>query len=151
MCKTRLDTKIHPLPRTEDAKFESSRGVIIDPAVDAGFGATRRRRSGTAGGCEIRGNSEIHPSAPPKERGFGATRKLTVGTAGRCRIRGDPERRIRGVAGGAKIRGNPEFHRRYRRRARESRKLEDPPPARPEDAGFGATRRCMGKVERDDA
>jgi len=91
MCKTRFDTKIHPLPRTEDAKFESSRGVIIDPAVDAGFGATRRRRSGTAGGCEIRGDSEIHQSAPPKERGFGATRKLTVGKAGRCRIRGNPE------------------------------------------------------------
>jgi hypothetical protein len=30
MCKTWQDTKIHPRPRTEDAKFETSRGVIID-------------------------------------------------------------------------------------------------------------------------
>jgi hypothetical protein len=75
----------------EDAKFESSRGVIIDPAVDAGFGVTRRRVDGTAGGCEIRGTSKIHQSAPPKERASGATWVLTVGTAGGCRIRGDPE------------------------------------------------------------
>jgi hypothetical protein len=34
----------------EDAKFESSRGVIIDPAVDAGAGATWRRIDGAAGG-----------------------------------------------------------------------------------------------------
>jgi hypothetical protein len=44
----------------EDAKFESSREIIIGPAVDAGVGATRRRMDGAAGGCEIRGNSEIH-------------------------------------------------------------------------------------------
>ena len=30
----------------EGAKFESERGVIIGPVVDAGFGATRRRGSG---------------------------------------------------------------------------------------------------------
>ncbi len=30
----------------EGAKFESERGGIIEPAADAGFGATRRRRSG---------------------------------------------------------------------------------------------------------
>jgi hypothetical protein len=44
----------------EDAKFEDSRGFIIDPAVDAGFGATRRRIDGAAEGAEIRGNPEIH-------------------------------------------------------------------------------------------
>jgi len=59
----------------EDAKFESSRGIIIGPAVDAGFGATRRRVDGAAGGCEIRGNSEIHQ--PVSAEG--------------ARIRGDPE------------------------------------------------------------
>ena len=74
----------------EDAKFEDCRGVIIDPAADAGFGATRRRKGGKAGGCEIRGNPEIHQPAP-KERSFGATRRFTIGTAGRCRIRGNPE------------------------------------------------------------
>jgi len=58
----------------EDAKFEESREVIIDPAVDAGFGATRRRRDGTAGGCGIQGNLGV-PSA---------------GAEG-ARIRGDPK------------------------------------------------------------
>jgi hypothetical protein len=59
----------------EDAKFEEDREVIIDPAVDAGFGATRRRRCGKAGGCGNRGNSGNHQSAP-REREFGETRKL---------------------------------------------------------------------------
>jgi hypothetical protein len=67
MCKTRLGTKIHPLALPEDAKFESSRGVIIDPAVDAGFGATRRRIDGTAGGCEIQGDLRIHRKALLRE------------------------------------------------------------------------------------
>jgi len=56
----------------EDAKFEENREVIINPAVDAGFGATRRRRDGKAGRCGNRGNSVNHQPAP-KERGIGAT------------------------------------------------------------------------------
>jgi hypothetical protein len=59
----------------EDAKFEENREVIIDPAVDAGFGETRRRRDGKAGGCGIRGNSVTH-QPEPREREFGETRKL---------------------------------------------------------------------------
>jgi hypothetical protein len=30
-----LDAKIHPRRKPEDAKFEDSRGFIIDPTVDA--------------------------------------------------------------------------------------------------------------------
>jgi len=47
--------------QAEDAKFETSRGFIIDPVVDAGVGATRRRKDDTAGELKIRGNPEIHP------------------------------------------------------------------------------------------
>jgi hypothetical protein len=53
---------------SEDAKFEASRGVIIDPAAVAGFGVTRRRRGGNARGREIRGNSEFKPLAQPRAR-----------------------------------------------------------------------------------
>jgi hypothetical protein len=51
----------------EDAKFESDRGVIIGPAADAGFEATRRRKSGNAGECGIRGDSENHLSGAAEE------------------------------------------------------------------------------------
>jgi hypothetical protein len=67
MCKTRRDTKIHPLASPEDAKFESRWGVIIDPAVDAGFGATRRRMDGAARGCETQGDLRIRRKALLKE------------------------------------------------------------------------------------
>jgi len=45
--------------QAEDAKFEDWQGFIIDPAVDAGFGETRRR---TAAMPEerIRSNPKIH-------------------------------------------------------------------------------------------
>jgi hypothetical protein len=33
-----LNTKIHPRRKPEDAKFENSRGFIIDPTVDAKSG-----------------------------------------------------------------------------------------------------------------
>jgi len=37
MCESRLDLKIHPRPRPgpEDAKFGSSRGAIVELAVEA--------------------------------------------------------------------------------------------------------------------
>ena len=53
---------------SEDAKFEASRGVIIDPAAVAGFGVTRRRNGGNARGYDIRGNSEVEPLAQPRAR-----------------------------------------------------------------------------------
>jgi hypothetical protein len=49
--------------QAEDAKFEDRREFIVDPVVDAGFGATRRFTFGTAEGCAIRGNSENLSSA----------------------------------------------------------------------------------------
>jgi hypothetical protein len=33
-----LDAKIHPRRKPEDAKFEDSRGFIIDPTIDAESG-----------------------------------------------------------------------------------------------------------------
>jgi len=93
----------------EDAKFESGREVMIDPAVDAGFEETRGQ-----------------VTARLEERSFGATRSFTAGGAGGCRHRGNSEtqrrrsRKVRdsrtledpsiGVAKGAKIRGNLETH-----------------------------------------
>jgi hypothetical protein len=77
--------------KPEDAKFECSWGVIIDSAVDAGFGDARRRRCGNAGRCGVRGNSITHWKATPRERRFGATRSFTFGAAGRCRMRGNPK------------------------------------------------------------
>jgi len=47
--------------QAEDAKFGYSWGFIIDPVVDAGVGATRRRNDDTAGELKIWGNPEIHP------------------------------------------------------------------------------------------
>jgi len=107
MCKTWQDTKIHPRPRTEDAKFETSRGVIIDPAVEAGFGDARRRGSGITGGCRIRGDPKRRRNGgtegarnrgnlgtccagPLKDERFEETRRAIAGAVGR---RGDGETR----------------------------------------------------------
>ena len=134
----------------EDAKFEAFRGVIIDPAAGAGFGATRRRKGGKAGGCEIRGNPEIHSPAP-KERSFGATRRFTIGRAGRCRVRGNPEPHQKAAleergsgatrisaadaAEGCESRGNSRLHR------RRGRKMQD--SGQPGASSKGWTGRCV--------
>jgi hypothetical protein len=71
-------------------------------------GATRNSmETGSAGGCEIRGNPKIHrrhsqwtedsgrpeDSSPVRQMGaeYGATRKRRPGQAGRCRMRGDSQ------------------------------------------------------------
>ena len=146
MCKNRLDKKIHPQP-----------------------GPRRRMQSSSSAGshhrpsrkCRIRGRSKTQmrqnrrmrdsgkpgdPSlAPPEERRFGATRRFTAGTAGGCENRGEAE-----------------IHRRESRRVRNPRQLGNPsegsrrsrgfgatrrftPSAQPEDAGFGETRRLIGR------
>ena len=103
----------------EDAKFESGREVMIDPAVDAGFGETRGQ-----------------VTARLEERSFGVTRSFTAGGAGGCRHRGNSEtqrrqhRKVRdsrtlgdlpfGAAKGLRIRGNPETHRRRSREMQSS-------------------------------
>ena len=137
-CEIRGNPEIHRRRRRREDSGKPGDSPLAQPE-DARFGATRSSIAGIAGRCEIRGNSKIHQPAP-KERGFGATRRLTVGTAGRCRNRGRPEDSSPGGTGGAKIRGNPEIHRQSRRRMRDSRKLEDPSPAQPEDAGSEETR-----------
>jgi len=65
--------------------MQSSRkpGVISDPAVDAGFGETRRRRDGKAGRCEEPGKPGT-PSAGAKGMGN----------------RGNPITQTQGKAGG---------------------------------------------------
>jgi hypothetical protein len=178
----------------EDAKFEENREVIINPAVDAGFGATRRRRDGRAGGCGNRGNSGNHQPAP-RERGFGETWKLkpaakpegaggeetrshtgrrswtsdadgqpeasapaapkdvkfevtrgsVAGKAGRCRNRGNSGTHRQAQSEERSFGGNSRFQRRVCRRMRDSRRLDDPSPARPEDAEAGATWRLIDR------
>ena len=158
MCKDLNGHEDSSTAQVEDAKFEDRRGFIIDPAVNAGFGATRRlerrhsRRTrrlgatrsfpcGAAEGCVIRGDSNIHPSAQPEDR-----------------IRGDPEihrwhsrsmrnlgrlgERIAGGVGGAEIRGDSKLHRHRRQRMRDARKLKSPSPAQLKDA------RTRGNPER---
>jgi hypothetical protein len=101
-------------------------GIHHQPSRRCGFGATRRRMDGAAGGCEIRGNSETHQPVALTERGFGATRRLTVGTARGCRIR-----------------GNPKTYRRRRWRSEDSGQPGDSPPVPPKDARFEETRRSI--------
>jgi hypothetical protein len=72
-----LKTKIHPRRKPEDAKFEDSRGFIIDPTVDAESGqleeaSTDRRRS------EMRGDPEINPSAAAKGSGLEGERRSII-------------------------------------------------------------------------
>jgi hypothetical protein len=119
----------------EDAKFEEKRESSSNPAADAGFGETRRRRGGEAGGCEYRGDSGIH-QPEPKERGSGATRKLKPKAKPEDEARGATRSiigrrsRIRGVsretwgsgnggAEGREIRGNSKIRRRHSRKVSE--------------------------------
>jgi hypothetical protein len=110
----------------EDAKFEEKREVIIDPAVDAGFGATRRRGDGRAGRCGNRGNSGNH-QPEPRERGFGETRKL------------EPTAKPEGAGSGDT--------RNHTGRRRWMSNAEGQPKASaaeaPKDVKFGATRRSV--------
>ena len=171
MCKTRLDTKIHPRRKPEDAKFEEKRGVIIGPAVDAGAGATRRRESGTVGGAKIRGDPEIHQRHRRRVRNSRRLGDPPDGAAEGTKIRGDPENRRRhcrkmwnpgrpgdssqGETGRHEIRGNSKIRQTVAlKRIGDSRQLDDPSPAKPGDAGGGETRsltsrlmgRCMVQV-----
>jgi len=68
----------------EDAKFESSGKSSSTKAVEAGFGATRRRQSGKAGRGENRGDPEIASAGAKGVRRRGNLRTQTPGEAGRC-------------------------------------------------------------------
>jgi len=130
-----LDTKIHPRckPRMQGSRKP---GYIIDPAVDAGFRETWRRRDGGAGRCENRGNSVIHQPTP-REREAGATRGLkpkakpedearreTCSDIGRRsreeRSSRETESSSTGGAEEREIRGNSKIRCRY------SRKMQEP-------------------------
>lgn len=106
-CKTRLDTKIHPRPR-RGCKVRLKSGSHHRPAVDAGFGATRRRKYGNAErretrgnpaipqgsvawGAKMRGDLQIHPRQP-EDAASGATRILIVGAAETEKPRGNLRR-----------------------------------------------------------
>jgi hypothetical protein len=113
----------------EDAKFEASRGVIIDPAAVAGFGVTRRRKGGNARGREIRGNPEIQPLAQP-----------------RARIRGNPEtcrRQCRKMRDLGRPKASSEAGREERGRG-ATRGFARPAPLK--DARFGETRRSIADI-----
>ena len=101
MCKTWQDTKIHPRPRTEDAKFETSRGVIIEPAVEAGFGDARRRGGGATGGCRIQGNLE-----KAWKREDSKSRDLSLKHSRKMPDSGRPEEASEGGTVGVRSRGN---------------------------------------------
>jgi hypothetical protein len=77
----------------EDAKFESGREVMIDPAVDAGFGENRGQ-----------------VTARLEERSFGATRSFTAGALEDAGIE-VTRRRMDGNAERCEIRGNSEIRR----------------------------------------
>jgi len=125
MCKARLDTKIHPQP-SWGCKVRGRSGVIIDPAADAGFGETRGRRGGEAGGCEYRGDSGVH-QPEPKERASGATRKLKPKAKPEDEARGATRSIIGRRSRMSGVSGQPEIQ------ALEA----------PKDERFGVTRRSV--------
>jgi hypothetical protein len=124
----------------------------------SGFGATRGTDHGDTERTGKQGNLWIGQSAPPKDASFGATRRSIAGKAGDAGERGNPEACIRGAerglrnrgdsenqesgsAEGCEIRGNSKIHRRHSQRTKMRGNPEIRHPARPKDAGYGATRR----------
>jgi len=106
----------------------------------------------------MQGNLRIGQSAPPKDARFGATRRSIAGKAGDAGRGGNSEDCIRGAAGCLRNWGNPEnqesesagrceirgdskIHRRHSQRTRKRGNPQNRRPARPRDAGYGATRR----------
>ena len=94
-------------------------------------GATRRFNEGTTGWCANRGDPEIHQPVP-EDTGSGATRRLIVGDTGGCEAAGQPG----------------DFHNRHRRRMRESGRLEDPSPVKPEMQDEGQPETCIRGAAR---
>jgi hypothetical protein len=144
MCKTRLDTKIHPRPaQARGCKVRVQWGSHHRPSRRCRIrGRSKTQMRQTPEGAGVRGNSITHRMAPLREGRFGATRSFTLGTAGRCGMRGNPkpsstgdsgERRrgatrdfIASTAEGCEIRGNSKIHRRHGLKmqdARETRRL----------------------------
>jgi hypothetical protein len=104
-------------------------------------GATRNHTERRNWKCGAEGQPKAPAPETPKDARREATRESVAGKAGRCRKRGNPRNASAGATGNARPRGYPKLTRQMRRRMRDSRRLEDPSPARPEDAEAGATRR----------
>jgi hypothetical protein len=115
----------------EDAKFEGNREIIIHPAVDAGFGETRRRRDGKAGGCGIQGNLGV-----PSAGAMGAS------------IRGDPKTLTKAKPEGAGCGATRNHTGRRSRMSIAVGKPKAPAPEAPKDARFGATRDSIRRQSR---
>ena len=121
----------------EDAKFDPSQGVIIGPAVNAGFGDARGRICGGTGGCRKRGYPQRASPAQPEERRFGATRSFNSKAAQGSKSRGNLGS-ITGKAGRCEIRGNSEIPlNRHRQRSGDS--------GQPGDSIAGVAGRCRNR------
>ncbi len=127
MCRSRPEAKIHPRPR-RGCKVCRKTGSHIGPAVAAGYGVTRGRSDGVAGGRAVRGNSPQPvaggsrgservgkpaglPSALTEDAICGQPR--THQEASQQRRCGETRRFIVCDAQGLGIRGNSKLHRRH--------------------------------------
>jgi hypothetical protein len=135
--------------QAEDAKFEDRRGFIIDPVVDAGVGATRRRKDDTAGELKIRGNSKIHSPAPLRDAGLEAIREIIHRRRQRNEDSGRPGKSSLAQPEDAKPGATWEPHRRRSWRSEPSGQPETSRPAKLRDARREETRASIaGKAGR---
>jgi len=99
---------------------------------DAGTGDARGLIIGAPGGARIRGHPEIHHQIRRKDARLEETRRSIAGTAGKMQDSGTP-----GDSSSAQLEehepGQPGAAAPKALRMRDSRKLDDPSPARPKD------------------
>jgi hypothetical protein len=88
--RSRPGTKVHPRYR-RGCKVRVKPGVIIVPAAEAEFGETRKRRSGTTGGCEHRGNLKLRCRERWRVRDSRRLGDPSVGAAEEAKIQGNLE------------------------------------------------------------
>ena len=88
---------------------------------------------------------------PPKDASAEETRSSVAGQVGRCRSRGDPEPHREAELEKRRDGATRGFAYRAAERMRESRQLEAPSPAQPEDNRIRGDPETARKAERDDA
>jgi len=117
------------------------------PAVNAGFGDARRRRCGSAEGCGIRGNPEIHRwhSRKMRIRGNPRTHRRRSWRSGDS---GQPGDSPKAQPKGCEIRGDSKIHRRCSRKMQEPGKPGASSQAKLEERGCGETRRLGQRGRR---
>jgi hypothetical protein len=99
-------------------QVSSQAGSHCRPSSRGRFGETRRRRSGTTGGCERRGNPKLHcrerwrvrDSRRLGDPSAGVAEDPSAGVAEEAKIQGDLEIRRVGPAGRCGMRGDSEPH-----------------------------------------